>query len=122
MHRHKGRGVVTKSVDEYIKEVELQLNKQEHYKKLRKGPTETNSKLLNDTMQRFKETKLHKDSIAKRLKIAHLKTSKLYLRPKNHKKDKIGRPAVFSVNFNMSRISDDVDYHLNRLRKQYHYM
>lgn len=77
-HRINGTIIVTKAdkreavvimvVDEYTKEVEWQLNNQEHYKKLKEDPAETNSKPINDAIHRFKENKFLK--IAEDLKIA----------------------------------------------------
>ena len=50
----KGGGIVIVDVKDYIKEAERQLNNTENYRKLQEDPTATNIKLVNDTIERFK--------------------------------------------------------------------
>ena len=60
-------------VKDYINEAHRQLNNKNHYKTLNKDPTSTNAKLVNDTIQRFKKEKLHKEKIADGLKVSNPK-------------------------------------------------
>ena len=63
-------------VKDYINEAHRQLNNKNHYKTLNKDPTTTNAKLVNDTIQRFKKEKLHKEKIADGLKVSNPKKLK----------------------------------------------
>ena len=49
---NKGEAVVIMDIKDYINATHPQLNSKDHYKKLNKDPTETNAKLVNDTIQR----------------------------------------------------------------------
>ena len=53
----KGGAVNIVDVRDYIKEAERQLNNTENYRKLQEDPTATNIKLVNDTIERFKNQK-----------------------------------------------------------------
>ena len=110
-------------VKDYINEAHRQLNNKVHYKILNKDSTTTNAKLVNDTIQRFKKEKLHKEKIADGLKVSNpQKTRKFYIQPKIHKKDNPGRPVVSSVNYHSSHISKYVDYHLQPIVKYMPYL
>ena len=56
-------------VEDYIKEVEHQLNNNDGYKKLQYDPTQTHSRLLNDTITRFKNDKLITENITTGLQV-----------------------------------------------------
>ena len=60
-------------VKDYINEAHRQLNNKIDYKILNKDSTTTNAKLVNDTIQRFKKEKLHKEKIADGLKVSNPK-------------------------------------------------
>ena len=94
----KGGAVVIVDVKDYIKEAEGQLNDTENYRKLQEDPTATNMKLVNDTIERFKNQKSINKKVAEGLKRNDPKTLKFYLRPKIHKEGNPGRPVVSSVN------------------------
>ena len=113
----KGGAVVFMDVKNYINEAHRQLNNKDHYKILNKDPTTTNTKLVNDTIQRFKKEKLLGEKIADDLKVSNPKTPKFYMEQKNHKKVNPGRPVVSSVNCHTSSISKYVDYHLQPIVK-----
>ena len=50
----KGGAVVIIDVEDYVKEAEHQLSNKDGYKKLQYAPTQTHSRLVNDTITRFK--------------------------------------------------------------------
>ena len=50
----KGEAVVIIDVKDYIKEAEHQLKNKDVYKKLQYDPTQTHTRLVNDTITRFK--------------------------------------------------------------------
>ena len=55
-------------VKDYIKEAQRQLNNTGNYRKLQEDPTPTNMKLVNDTIERLKKTKLMSVKVAEDLK------------------------------------------------------
>ena len=109
----KGGAVVIIDVEDYVKEAEHQLSNKDGYKKLQYDPTQTHSRLVNDTIARFKNDKLITENIAKGLQ----DTPKLYTRPKIHKTGNPGRPVVSSVNCHTYTISKYVDFHLQPIVK-----
>ena len=113
----KGGAAVIMDVKYYINEAHRQLNSKDHCKILNKDPTTNNAKLVKDTIQRFKKEKLLKEKIADGLKVSNSKTTKFYMQPKIHKKDKSGRPVVNSLNCHTSSIYKYVDYHLKPIVK-----
>ena len=99
---------------DYVKEAEHQLKNKDVYKKLQYDPTQTHTRLVNDTITRFKNDKLITEIIAKGLQPG---TPKFYTRPKIHKTGKPGRPVVSSVNCHTDTISKYVDFHLQPIIK-----
>ena len=89
-----------------------------NYRKLQKGLTATNMKLLNDTIKILKKQKLIKEKVAEGLKMNDPKTPNIYLRPKIHKVGNPGGLVVSSVNCHTTNISKYVDYHLQPLAKE----
>ena len=61
----KGTAVVIIDIEDYVKEVEHQLNNKDAYKKLQYDTTQTHAILVNDTITRFKNDKSITESIAK---------------------------------------------------------
>ena len=114
----KGGAVVIVDVKDYIKEAERQLNNTDNYRKLQEDPTATNTKLVNDMIERFKKQKLVNEKVTGGLKRNDSKTPKFYLLPKIHKEGNPGRPVVSSVNCHMANISKYVDYHLQPMVKE----
>jgi len=82
----KGGAVVVMDTDRYITEANRQLSNTENYKQIKNNPTFTNNKLINDTIERFKNSNELKSNIAEGLKTLDAKTPKLYFLPKIHKK------------------------------------
>ena len=101
----KGDAVVIVDVKDYIKEAQRQFNNTENYRKLLEDPTKTNMKLVNDTIERFKNQKLINKKVAEGLKRNDPKTPKFYLRPKIHKEGNHGRSLVSSVNCHTANTS-----------------
>ena len=113
----KGGAVVIIDVEDYVKEAEHQLNNKDAYKKLQYDPTQTHTRLVNDTISRFKNDKLITENIAKGLQVQQPETPKFYTRPKIHKTGNPGRPVVSSVNCHTSTISKYVNFHLQPIVK-----
>ena len=114
---NKGGAVVIIDVEDYIKEAEHQLTNKDSYKKLQYDPTQTHSRLVNDTITRFKNDKLITENIAKGFQVEQPDTPKFYTRPKIHKTGKPGRSVVSSVNCHTYTISKYVDFHLQPIVK-----
>ena len=108
----KGGAVVIVGVKDYIKEAERQLNNAKNYRKLQEDPTATNMKLVNDTIERFKNQKLLNQKVAEGLKRNGPKTPQFYLRPKIHNEGNPCRPVISSVDSHTENILKYVDYHL----------
>ena len=65
----KGGAVVIIDAEVYVKEVAHQLNNKDAYKKLQYDPTQTYTRLFNDTITRFKNDKLITENITKGLQV-----------------------------------------------------
>ena len=74
----KGGAVAIIDVEDYVKEAEHQLSNKDGYKKLQYDPTQTHSRLVNDTIARFKNDKLITENIAKGLQEEQSDTPKFY--------------------------------------------
>ena len=83
----KGRAVVITDVKDYVNEAEHQLRNKDGYKKLQYDPTQTHTRLVNDTITRFKNDKLITENIAKGLQVQQPETPKFYIRPKIQKQE-----------------------------------
>ena len=83
----KGRAVVITDVKDYVNEAEDQLRNKDGYKKLQYDPTQTHTRLVNDTITRFKNDKLITENIAKGLQVQQPETPKFYIRPKIQKQE-----------------------------------
>ena len=55
-------------VEDYVKEAEHQLSNKDGYKKLQYDPTQTHSRLVNDTIARFKNDKFITETLLKGFK------------------------------------------------------
>ena len=91
------------------------MENKDNYDRLKSDPTETNNRLVNDTIKRMQKQKMMKEKVAKGLKTKNHKTPKFYLRSNIHKKGDPGREVVSSVNCHTSNISKYVDYHLQHI-------
>ena len=93
------------------------MKNKDNYDRLKYDPTETHSRLINDTIERFKKQKM-KEKVAKGLKTENPRTAKFYLQPKIHKRGNPGHPVVSSVNCHTSNISEYVGYHMQPIAKE----
>ena len=100
----KGGAVVIMDTDSYIKEANQQLSYKASYKQLTLDPKLQLNKMVNQTIQRFKNAKLLPQKIADGLKITNPKTPKFYISPKIHKPNNPGRPAINSIECHASEI------------------
>ena len=100
----KGGAVVIMDADSYIKEANQQLSDKASYKQLTQDPKLQHNKMVNQTIQRFKNAKLLPQKIADGLKITNPKTPKFYISPKIHKPNNPGRPVINSIECHTSEI------------------
>ena len=114
----KGGAVVITDTDSYIKEANRQLSDKASYKQLTQDPTLQHNRMVNQTIERFKNEKLLPQKIADGLKITNPKTPKFYISPKIHKPNNPGRPVINSIECHTSEISRFVDHHLQPVVKQ----
>ena len=89
----KGGVAIIIDFEDYVKEAEHQLNKKYSYEKLQHDPTQTHTRLVNDTITRFKNDKFITENIVK-----------FYTQSKIHKKGKSGRLVVSSINYHTNTI------------------
>ena len=75
---NNGGPVVILDVQDYIKEAEHQLNNKDAHKKLQHDPTQTHTRLVNDTITSLKKEKLITENIAKGLEVQQKGTPKFY--------------------------------------------
>ena len=94
---------------DYIKEAERQLGSKKQYKMLDFDPTETHKKLVYKIIDRFKTDNTLREKIAKRLKMANMRTPKIYNTSKIYKAANLGRHVIPT-----SEISEFVDSYLQR--------
>ena len=83
--------------DKYIEEADRPRSGSTNYKKLQNDPTLQHSKLVNDTITRFKKEKLLPQNIADGLSTSNPRTPKCYLSLKIHKPNNPGCPVISSV-------------------------
>ena len=74
------------------------MQNKDNHNRLKHYPTETHSKLVNDTIERFKKQKMMKETVTKGSKFQNSRKPKFYLKLKIHEKGNPGRPVVSSVN------------------------
>ena len=97
--------------DSYLKEANHQLSDEASYKQLSQDPTLQHNRMVNQTIERFKNEKLLPKKIGDGLKISIPKTPKFYISPKIHKPNNPGRPVINSIECH-TEISRIVDHHL----------
>ena len=105
--------LVIKDVKDYIRQAESQLKNKDNYDRLKYDPKETHNRLINSTIERFKEQKMMKEKVFNTEKP---RTLKFYLQLKIHKKKKPWSPS--SANFHNSKVSRYADYHLQHIAKE----
>ena len=111
----KGGAVVILETENYIKEANRHLSDKNIYNTLQTDPTLQHNKIVNDTLDRFKNENLLSKKTAEGLKVINPKTPKFCITPKIHKENNPGRPAINSVNCLNSKTSQFVDHHLQPL-------
>ena len=65
---YKGRAVVIIDVEDYVKEAEHHINNKDVYKKFQHDPTQTHTRLVNNTITRFENDKLIAENMEKDFK------------------------------------------------------
>ena len=113
----KGGTVVIMDTDSYIKGDNRQLSDKASYKQLTQDPTLQHNRMVNQTIERFKNEKLHPQKIADGPKVANPKTPKFYISPKIDKSNNPGRPVIISIECH-TEISRFVDHRLHPMVKQ----
>ena len=81
---HKGCAEVIINVEDYINKANRQLNHTEFYKEIPAGPTETNRKKVNKTINEQKSAKLLDEKMATKPEVQEAKTPEFYMFPKFH--------------------------------------
>ena len=91
------------NTDSYIKEATRHLSDKISYKQLTQDPKLQHNRMVNQTIERFKNEKLLPQKIADGLKITNPKTPKFYISPKIHKPNNPSRPIINSVECHIAR-------------------
>ena len=94
----------------YIKEANRQLSDKASYKQLTQDPTLQHNRMVNQTIERFKNKKLLPQRTADGLKVSKLNTPKFYICPKIHTPNNPGRPVINPIECHTSKISRFVDH------------
>ena len=105
----KGGTVVIMDAENYIKEANRQLSGKNNYKILQTDSTLQPNKMVNGTLDRFKNKNLPSNKTAEGLKIIHPKRPIFYITSKIHKKENNPRRTL-TPRF--------VDHHLQSLAKE----
>ena len=71
---NKGRAVVILDVEDYLKEVERQLNNKENYRQVNYDPITTNNETIHKVISRLQKENLLSRNISERLKTENPKT------------------------------------------------
>ena len=108
----KGGAVVINDVDDYICEVNSQLNNTDFYKKIPNDPTEPSRNKVNNTINKFKLQRPLDNTTQKNLQTLEARTPNFYMQPKIHKEGNAGGPVIGSVNCHTTKILQYVDHHL----------
>ena len=103
--------------DSYIKETNWQLSDKESYKQLIQNPILQHNRMVNWTIERFKNEKLLLQKADDGLKVTTPKTPKFYISPKIHKPNNPGRPVINSIECHTSEISRFIDHRLQPVVK-----
>ena len=104
--------------DNYTKTANCQLSNENNYKILQTNHTLQHNKMVNDTLDQFKNDNLLSKKTAEGLKIINPRIPKFYITPKTHKENELGRPVINSVDYHTYQISRFVDHHLQPLAKE----
>ena len=93
----KGGTAVIMDTNSYIKESNRQLSGKASYKQFTQDPTLQHNRMVNQTIERFKNEKLLFQQTADGVKVSNPKTPKSYISPKIHKPNNPGRPMINSI-------------------------
>ena len=93
----KGGAVLIMFTEYYIKEANRQLSDKNNYKTLQINPTLQHNKMVNESLDRFKNENLLSKKTAKGMKVINPKTTKFYITPKIHKGNSPGRSVINST-------------------------
>ena len=110
----KGGAVVIMDTDSYIKEANRQLSDKASYKQLTQDPTLEHNRMVNQTIERFRNEKLILQKVADGLEVSNPRTPKIYISAKIHKPNHLRRPVIYSTECHTSEISRFVDHHFQR--------
>ena len=91
------------NTDSYIKEATRHLSGKISYKQLTQDPKLQHNRMVNQTIERFKNEKLIPQKIADGLKLTNPKIPKFYISPKIHKPNNPGRPIINSIECHIAR-------------------
>ena len=109
----KGGATVILDVEDYIEKANKVLKDENYYKRISHDPTHEHMKIVNDITEIFHRQQVLAKNIADNLKTTNVKTPHFYIRPKVHKKDITGRPAVCSTDCHTGKLSKFVDHYLH---------
>ena len=113
----KSGAVVIMHTKNYSRKLIVNFPIKKNYIILQTEPTLQHNKMVNDTLDRFKNKNLLSKKTAG-LKIINRKTPKFYYTRKLHKESNPGTPVINSTNCHTSEISCFLDYHSQSLVKE----
>ena len=97
--------VVIMDTESFIKGANWQLSDKTSYKQITQNPTSQHKRMVTQTLDMFKNRKLHSKKTEHGLKISNPKARKFYITLKIHKPNNPGRPVITSIEFHTSEIS-----------------
>ena len=97
--------MVILDIKDYIDKANRQLNGTNNYEQLDFDPTELHTEKIKSEINNLKNENLFTLRTGNSLLEEKIKTPEFHLRPKIHKANNPGRPAISSVNCHTSRIS-----------------
>ena len=104
--------------DDYLQEVNRQLDNKEFYKKLTIDTTEINCIKVNRTISKLKSLHLLNEKIANVLLRSEAKTQKHKMLPKVHKESNPGTPVVSLIDCYTTKTSKHIDHQLQPHEKE----
>ena len=105
-------------VDDYLQEVNRQLDNKEFYKKLTIDTTEINCIKVNRTISKLKSLHLLNEKIANVLLRSEAKMQKHKMLPKVHKESNPGTPVVSLIDCYTTKTSKHIDHQLQPHEKE----
>ena len=108
----KGGAMVIMGTGRYIKEANRQLSDKANYRQLTQDPTLQHKRMVDQTIETFKNEELLPKKAADGLKVSNPKTTKIYISPKFPKPKNPGRQVISSIECHTSEISRFLNHHL----------